>query len=1603
MAGLDLGSLQQQAGLLREQATQADRDLAAVGALLATAQAEADRLRRLGADPAAADARVTALAADQRAAAERRTAAWRQVHDHIAGGLLGPSDGPPPDPGGPLRELDPTVPIALLPVRVEIHYPPETPDELLVRIFPDDLHKDAHEPELTPDERARGRRFAADTTAAGGDVDKQRDAWTELARRVGPERAAWVAAVAEGTVPDPGDRGATWTRAAHARLLPDRWAALLYGGGILNGILWAAQPVPDQVPLSPDPLVPADQVTADDEHPPLDPGLRWLSDFTAAEQIGLGIRIRLAAPVDGEGQPHPVDPLPFDRLVVVGVRTSLDPTSGAAALENLLAAHHHTSGLAIAKQNTPTNNTPTDRADWTAHPSPHDTFAWERQQPPTPVPGSNADRIAETLGVAGVALARTAGATGTEQPDAAAMATALWAATWGHYMRQLMHPLLTNGQVAEVRRFALDHVRGRGTVPSLRVGPQPYGMLPITSLPDWQPYDETPVETAIAHLLMAMRPFWQDGISAVPVVRPDTPDLDGQFVRALARTAVSDRYQVRTMSPAPGLIEELNPVALGQAPGALTALNRLLWLTLGLGGTPFVFSLYAADNAARLLLPTVDNDTPTQLTVLHDASPETLAGQARTAASPRTLLHVLARHSLLLEYAAASWWLVSQPPNVPVQFAAVDPVPGLAAMLRLRPDDLERLDSGDPAVAATAAFANAVPPAEPGFVDLLPVADPATGAVSVPASTTNLRLLGNSVAGVTGDLPAGEFIHQQLNGGVVAPYSADLRACRDALTHLSTLPSDQLDLLLRETLDTATHRFDAWVTALADRRLAALRRQHPQETYVGGYGVVDDPRRRARRPVDHAVAGETDPGQPRLYVDLAGGGFVHAPSIPQATSAAVLRAGALAHAASDGEVLQLDLSSARVRTARRLLEGVRSGQPLGALLGYELERALQDDHPGENLVRCVAPLRRIAPLVAGHMPAALGGDGTAHEQIAAANVVDGLALHALGVEEVLRRLTADPDLTPPVDTAAVRAELRRLEDHLDAVADLLLAEAVHQLVLGSTSRTAAVMSVIGDGLVPPQDIEVARTPRAGTAITARVLILLDDSPAADRWATGTPRSAAEPHLDGWLADLLPDPAQVRIRYRLTTTTPAAGASVREVRLAEVSGWRTAGTGVSAVDAVLGSNAAPGATPLERRLVLALADDDTVTVALEPSPGSADAADVVELEALLETCRTLRSVITGARPLGLDDLTVAPVGPVDPTGVTHPPPDSVQGGEELLMRAQAAAGQLRAVDAALAAALAAPPTAPASAAALRQALAAATAVGLPIAASVAPLDVASLAAEARSAQTTCQRRIAEIAAVEASPPATTLLHATALMTAALGPELPVLPLIQPPNAAALAATFASSTRLQDGDPSTARAWLDRMATVRDRVAQLAAALLYADALGTGGGRRLVVGQQSLATSPPDRWVALRLAGQAPPNGPTTSFVAHAPAKVDFTRPLAGLVIDDWIEVIPSPMATTAIALQADTPVARAPQAVLLAVSPNPNAAWDVGALGRIVSEAVDLAALRLVDLGDLAWAGRLLPAIYLPDNPAGDTVGVPLKELLHMSPEQLAALIAKGVR
>ena len=216
------------------------------------------------------------------------------------------------------------------------------------------------------------------------------------------------------------------------------------------------------------------------------------------------------------------------------------------------------------------------------------------------------------------------------------------------------------------------------------------------------------------------------------------------------------------------------------------------------------------------------------------------------------------------------------------------------------------------------------------------------------------------------------------------PADRNVQDFRKSLEALKVLKTDKLSMLMRGALDLSSHRLDAWVTSFATKRLKTMRQKDPAGVYLGGYGWVED-----LQPGPPRAEVTPPPAEPGPVFGFRNDpGFVHAPSLDHAATVAVLRSGHLTRFGRtpdpQADPLAIDLSSDRARTAQYLLDGVRSGQPLAALLGYRFERALHE----RGLDVFIDAFRQIVPIKS----ARVDETGQAVESVSATHVVDGLDL-----------------------------------------------------------------------------------------------------------------------------------------------------------------------------------------------------------------------------------------------------------------------------------------------------------------------------------------------------------------------------------------------------------------------------------------------------------------------------------------------------------------------------------------------------------------------------------------------------------------------------------
>lgn len=798
---------------------------------------------------------------------------------------------------------------------------------------------------------------------------------------------------------------------------------------------------------------------------------------------------------------------------------------------------------------------------------------------------------------------------------------------------------------------------------------------------------------------------------------------------------------------------------------------------------------------------------------------------------------------------------------------------------------------------------------------------------------------------------------------------------RKNLKYLAKQSVAVLEELLKESLDLSSHRLDAWLTACASERLSELRRKKPQGIYTGGYGWVEN-----LRPSSQSLASH---------------GFIHAPSPAHAVTAAILRSGYLAHSdTGNGDLLAVNLSSERVRLALWLLDGIRQGQPMGALLGYRFERGLEERSPGQ-LNKYLKVLRNLAPLTANKLIPKTGDV----EVNAATSVVDGLALlrrWQKGMENGIWNIDTLPFEVPGTmlpargtsDHAALEEEIKKIADLVDALSDLALAESVYQTVQGNPTRAAASLEGLSRGELLPPEPEVVQSARSGIGVTHRLLVMLGDVQTDDKYLHSWDfdedmqlRAKAEPALNAWAARLFGNPSQVICRVLFedpeTGTFEEETITLKQLRLSPLDVLYTATS--QKPEPVFGSqDYRASASEIEQRMLL-LAEQmrPGMLVTLLLDRDGSWGADKLSFPELFEIVRSARAVITSARELEHSDL-------LEPREAVRADVDQANeiDLEDLKKRADQAVIELQNRVQLLGDLTTGHPLLVDLYQALIQ-LSYCTGDAVPMSArGTVDEKINQLQQQATWLVNGLYQLIGQLTNLETefdrdkASSAERVEHDRKRLQTIFGADFRVLPKLKPKNAALLKKSFDDKLGIQEVTP-----WFQRIAKVRKEVGNLEMLLLYTEA-ANGGREGISFDVAQVPYQPGDKWVGEKSA-QGEKLGGQLSLVAHRPGGFNRNDWVSGLVIDEIVEVFPNKSETTAVAFHYDAPGAVAPQAVLLAVAPDLNRPWDENTLEAILLETLELSKLRAVDSAALGDLGQYLPALYFAFNSANETIGMNL--------------------
>jgi hypothetical protein len=347
------------------------------------------------------------------------------------------------------------VPVGLLlPLRIETRF---RPDQLWLRVVPDEPWFTGHDPSVTDGELELLRLYR--------EAGATPDAFRALVSAVGGPRAVYLVRH--------GDTAARSSEPALPRIapFPDQLQVWLARGG----------GPPTQVATL---TIDHDRLLADLPDPDDPDDRRWWEDFEEAVRIGLAARIDLSgAPAD------------IDALYVTGL--------GTASAATHLADLRDEGRLGLLAPGTPTNSVDGAPAASLAR----DPETW---QAVLAGGGNDTERqVSRALSGDEDLLGVIPGPDEPHRAWSSGLVAALWPALWGYAADDVW--AVTAGRVDPLAdSWAARAMFPEGPYPTVRIGSQPYGLLPATALTRWRPADGDPgLEGTVAAALVRMRQLWR--------------------------------------------------------------------------------------------------------------------------------------------------------------------------------------------------------------------------------------------------------------------------------------------------------------------------------------------------------------------------------------------------------------------------------------------------------------------------------------------------------------------------------------------------------------------------------------------------------------------------------------------------------------------------------------------------------------------------------------------------------------------------------------------------------------------------------------------------------------------------------------------------------------------------------------------------------------------------------------------------------------------------------------------------------------------------------------------------------------------------------------
>ena len=1422
-------------------------------------------------------------------------------------------------------------------------------------------------------------------------------------------------------------RPESWSEPPRSYIMPDFFVVRLYRDNELvcqksGGLI----PTPLNIIPSPFPVeVEEDEAEIEQEEENLlifDEESKWVIDFNEAIEKGMGIII------DSEDVPDLENG--FSRLIVIGVKSSADHTESQKLLEDLIQAHRFTEGFGLIHQGTPTNNVAGIESGYSRQ---IDYEKYYQTEFGNNVITQDGNRLARAIGVESslfkhienACIEENAGDKIKENENAKHMIKGLWPITFGYYLKYMLqrNPFdlwyigkdegenIKSSIIEGIKNHYFEFVQGRGPFSAIRIGNNPYGILPTTSMRKWIPstldaiwaseksnYEsDMALNVFLPKVIRKLIPLWKEMAKDVEKVprAGGHDDPDAELIHILGMGASSQNALIR---PYVNVIYLWNihwflqHHFYGYVPEFLKPLLRALGLPTDSAGMEAWWDNYE-DTRQKYRdifsdLHTEDNDFP-------DLNP--------------FLLNIVPweRGYKLWDFRRFLY-----------KFKAIE--------FPMTP------------------FIQAEPLSE---ID--------------PLVTDYIKWLFDRKESLDdiehGDHPSDSLLYNLLRLAILI---SNNHYAFDSLDYLKSLPSAELERLLGETLDLYTNRLDALITSISSKRLDNLRNQYQDGIYLGAYGWVENLHKDSQGRVmeggyiftpshDQAVAGAILRNAYLSHNDREEKDLLAV----KLSSDRVQKALWLLNGIREGQSLSVLLG---YRFEKGLMENFfEKYHKLGSYIYrfrqlYPLE-VKEDTEAQEDDSKEVVVPRNV-----------VDGLKLLKAWDAWKNNKEGAI--PFNEDNKLPRKSSN-------EFKAIKIELDCIDDAFDAINDLGLFESIYHNVRGNYDRAPVLLDILagGGGNVPVP--ESVFTPHSGFSLKHRFMILCTSSeiPPEDLWYSNESlRAKAAPQLTRWVSAMLGDLNKYRCKY--TYDGMADDHENPYISLKDLSKkLDEEGQDIGPLDLLFMSTTeiGGGATELEQRILYQIRADNNLLIENEinieyevssewSEPDSRSILEIIPL------AKQLQKFISNARFLEPSDLYLPEYAEDNPSaafsanvygddvveieGSLHSIAVQIKQeveeviGEDKLGKENASASELREY------------LLEASHCGIKNSIPV-SGYGEDDATKKLLYDQATdVKKELEKRLEKCTKSITDAdtlfssyknsSEIEEEKDYDKLRQAILKIIESIrdifGKSFVILPMFEINNGEKLKEAFCD---LDDED--NAIPWLQKTAHTHPKLKEFEDIIMLSEALSTGVSLELDVGQlQTEEPLPPEevpppryrRWLALPLGeDSAEKYQGSLSLVVFSPIKsltkifcedniIDLK--VSGLVVDEWDEIIPNETVNSAIAYHYNRPNTEAPQTLLLAVPPmilpkmqvrfiasdterhstsgssdvtdNNSSSnnstpvgttlfdssstldvWNFDYIAESVEEAFDLAKIRAIDLDALVEVGHFLPALFVPTNLGGD--------------------------